>query len=376
MKILIGGDLVPTQSNAAMFAAGDGEALVGAPLLQVLRQADFRIFNLEVPLADRETPIPKCGPCLIAPTASAAGLQAVGADFVTLANNHILDQGEAGLASTVETLTRAGIAFSGVGDRLQAAAEPYIIRLQNMKIGILCCAEHEFSIAGADTPGAAPFDPLETPDQVAALKARCDRVIVLYHGGKEHYRYPSPDLQKTCRKLAQKGADLVVCQHSHCIGCAEEYMGSTIVYGQGNFLFDRSNLECWQTGLLVAVDENFHISYIPLAKTGNTVRLGEDPKVLEEFHRRSRELSESGFAERRYKEFARAEYNRYLSLMQGRRYRSLPFRVLDKLTGHRLKPWLLHRLYGREQMLMARNFLECEAHLELMRQIAREGAAR
>ena len=42
------------------------------------------------------------------------------------------------------------------------------------------------------------------------LKKQCDYVIVLYHGGKEHYRYPSPYLQKVCRKIVDKGADIVV----------------------------------------------------------------------------------------------------------------------------------------------------------------------
>lgn len=40
--------------------------------------------------------------------------------------------------------------------------------------------------------GANPFDVLESFDDVQALKEHCDYVIVLYHGGKEFYRYPSP----------------------------------------------------------------------------------------------------------------------------------------------------------------------------------------
>lgn len=97
-------------------------------------------------------------------------------------------------------------------------------------------------------------------------------MIVLYHGGKEQYRYPSPNLQKTCRKLVEKGADLVVCQHSHCIGCREEYLQGTIVYGQGNFLFDDEENEYWQTSLLIMISDDFEVKYIPLKKNKNTVR--------------------------------------------------------------------------------------------------------
>lgn len=73
------------------------------------------------------------------------------------------------------------------------------------------CTEHEFSIVTNYAPGANTYDPLETPDYIRSLKDKCDYLIVLYHAGKEHYRYPSPYLQKVCRKMVEKGADLVIC---------------------------------------------------------------------------------------------------------------------------------------------------------------------
>ena len=81
---------------------------------------------------------------------------------------------------------------------------------EGKKIGIYACVEHEFTVATEKESGANPIDLLETPDHIVELKKQCDYVIVLYHGGKEQYRYPSPNLQKTCRKLVEKGADLVV----------------------------------------------------------------------------------------------------------------------------------------------------------------------
>lgn len=34
------------------------------------------------------------------------------------------------------------------------------------------------------------------------------------------------------------GADMIICQHSHCIGSFEKYKQSGILYGQGNFILD------------------------------------------------------------------------------------------------------------------------------------------
>ena len=60
MNILIGADLVPTESNAEYFVKGDIRHLFGDELVTVLNDADYRIFNLEVPLTKKASPIPKC----------------------------------------------------------------------------------------------------------------------------------------------------------------------------------------------------------------------------------------------------------------------------------------------------------------------------
>lgn len=255
-RIIIGGDIVPTESNRKLFAGANVDELIGTDLKELLRRADYTIFNLEVPLTDTENPIPKCGPNLIAPTETVNGLKAINPYFFTLANNHILDQGEQGLFSTMNCLGEAGIDYAGVGRNLDEASKGFIKEINGIKVGIYCCAEHEFSIAIEHSAGANPFDPLESMDHISTLKNQSDYVMVLYHGGKEHYRYPSPYLQKVCRKCVDKGADLVVCQHSHCIGCEEKWNGGTIVYGQGNFLFDDSDNEYWKTSLLVVLPAN------------------------------------------------------------------------------------------------------------------------
>ena len=219
-----------------------------------------------------------------------------------------------------------------------------------------------------NAPGANPFDPLESLDHIAALKAQCDFCIVLHHGGKEHYRYPSPNLQKVCRKMVEKGADLVVCQHSHCIGCEEKYQNGTIVYGQGNFLFDLSESEFWQSGMLVQIGDDFEISYVPLVKQGNGVRLADDAQskaILDAFHQRSEEIRQDGFVETRYTEFAETMRNHYLFTISGIR-RGFVYRVANKLSGHRLGNWLLKRKYSKAKRLVLKNFVECEAHRELL----------
>lgn len=364
MQIIIGGDVVPTASNRDAFSAGDAVTLLGEELTRLLKAADYRIVNLEAPLADRKAPIKKCGPALSAPESSAEGLRAMGIDLVTLANNHILDQGSQGMASTVRALESRGIAWLGVGENAREAAKPYILSREGKRVGIYACAESEFSIATEDTPGANPFDPLWSLDHIRQLKESCDYVIVLYHGGKERYRYPSPGLRKVCRRIADKGADLVLCQHSHCVGCQEAWNGSTIVYGQGNFLFDRHTQEVYQTGILVRLklfEGPAEIDYIPVARVAPHVRMaGEGNGILEGFRERSRRILEPGFVEAEFTRFARENVIEYYGRSLGRR-RYLLYRLANLLFRDRLR----YKCYTEKDALALINTLECEPHREL-----------
>lgn len=370
MNILIGADFVPTKSNTEYFEKGDINYLFGKQLADLLESADYRIFNLETPLADKVSPISKCGPNLIAPTSAINGYKAAGIDLLTLANNHILDQGKQGLESTLSALNGAGIAYVGVGNTPEDAAKPFIFESGGKKIGVYACAEHEFSVVTDGSAGVNPIDLLETPDHIAALKAQCDYVIVLYHGGKEYYRYPSPDLRKVCRKLVERGADLVICQHSHCIGCEEKYRDGTIVYGQGNFLFDDSDHECWQTGMLVRLGDNSEISYIPLVKREETVRLADGDEaelILSAFYGRSEEILADEFVNRKYSAFAAEMLPTYL--MRISTYKpGIILRICNRLSGYRLIPRLLCRRYAETNRLAVENSIACEAHRELFLQ--------
>ena len=368
MYFLIGADLVPTESNRLLFEAGDIKELLGEELTAYLNKAEYRIFNLETPLTEQESPLPKCGPNLSAPTKTVNAMKKMHINAFTLANNHVFDHGAEGMFSTCKTLRNNGINYFGVGRNVKEASGFHYVDFAGKKIGVYACCEKEFGLADEHTPGANPFDPLESLDQITELKNKCDYVIVLYHGGKEYFRYPSPLLQKRCRKIVEKGADLVVCQHSHCVGCEEKCGNGTIVYGQGNFLFDHGNDEYWKTGLLIEVDDEFKVSYTPIQKHENVVRLAKDAdaeKILNGFFTRSEEIKQEDFVKKNYEAFSASLLERYLYAFSGMR-RTLFYRVFDKLSGHRITPWLLKKKFTPEKKLALQNFIECEAHNEAL----------
>jgi len=368
LRIYIGADLVPTDINKALFENGNGEALVGKELYEILKQSDLNVFNLEVPLTDVETPIVKFGNNLIAPTKTIHGYKALEPIFLTLANNHSLDQGEEGLTTTLNLLKDQDIAHAGAGSSLKEAKKPFIFEKEGIRIGFYLCAEHEFTVASCHTMGANPFDVLESFDEVLALKEQCDYVIVLYHGGKEFYRYPSPMLQRYCRKFIDRGANLVICQHNHCVGSREDYNGGSIIYGQGNFIFNSefyiNHKEFVKDSLLIRVEatkDSFIVSEVPIRSTEMGTRQAtesEADETLTAYKQRSENIKDAHFVAQAYKDFADTHIKRYLREFIGR---SCIIRAINALFGRKLMQLIL----GKTSYLAIQNYLECEAHHEL-----------
>jgi len=164
--------------------------------------------------------------------------------------------------------------------------------------------------------------------------------------------------------MAEKGADLVICQHSHCIGAFEKYKGSVIIYGQGNFLFDRNDNEFWNTGLLVKVvlSDKLSLEYIPVQKIGNGVELPDSKvgeSILELFHKRSGQISEPGFVEAEFEKFCDENGQYFMSVFAG--FGKI-VRNIDKLFNG----LFTKLLYPWEKISRILNHVECESQREIV----------
>lgn len=367
MSIIVGADIVPTSDNIKYFEKSCFKELIGDDLHKIFKQADCVIANLEVPLTDIFKPINKNGPNLIASRKSVVGIRGIGINLVTLSNNHIMDQDTEGLYSTLEVLERSGISYVGAGKNINEAKKPFYFIANGKKYGVYACAEHEFSIAGRNKPGANPFDQLTSLDHINDVSNNCDFTIVLYHGGKEHYRYPSPYLRYICKRMIEKGANLVICQHSHCIGCKEEYLSGTIVYGQGNFIFKKYNNEYWNTGLLIDINNDNSINYLPIVTSKYGIKLAnriESEEIINSFYRRSMEILEPGIVEQKYRQFANNTIVSYLLCFLGIN-NNLLLRVLNKLSHGRATRILANQVLKKNRIEIY-NYIKCESHRELL----------
>jgi len=364
-SITIAGDMAPMGRNVPIFQS---RAFRDLTELGLSSTDDFMIANLECVLSDAGAAIMKQGPNLRAPAGTAGGLRQFGVSAVNLANNHIMDYGVTGLNATTECLDREGITWFGAGGNSSEAVRPFSFNAGNSPCKVFGFAESEFSVSTDTQAGASPFD---TAALVRALKGVSPGsfVIVLLHAGNEHYEFPNPWLRDRCRLAVELGASVVVCQHSHCIGCYEYYAGGVIVYGQGNFVFDSDSLrKSWWLGLLVRLNVEGgvfrKVEFLPFRQDpGQSIitplSFPDKDILLASFEERSNILMNEDAYRSKWDEFCEKNRREYESLLFGfGRFA----RRANRLVG-------LSGFVSRRGKVGIGNALRCQSHLEALRQL-------
>ncbi len=257
MKLLITGDFCPQDRVARKIENGEKDVF-STMVLKQLAQTDYAITNFECAVADATiTGIKKCGPHLRCSDKAVQFLKEAGFDCVTLANNHFRDYGDEGVKRTLAALNAHEIDYVGGGENILEASKTLYKIIDGISIAIINVCENEFSIASESRGGSAPLDVIDVCHRIKDAKSRGTKyVIVVVHGGHEHWQYPSPRMKKWYRFFVESGADAVVNHHQHCFSGYEEYQGKLIFYGLGNFCFDYpKKRDCiWNEGYMVLLD--------------------------------------------------------------------------------------------------------------------------
>ncbi len=277
MRLIICGDFSRRKDEKDFSIERIGE--IFNDVTDIIKDSDRAIVNVECALTERDEPIKKIGPNLKASPCSAEVLKAAGFTDCTLSNNHIMDFGIKGAEDTIKALSDNGLSYTGFGADYEDSRKNLVISKDGKTVTVINVCEHEYCYALNNRMGTRPFDVFDTIHDIRQAKKESDYVIVIYHGGKEQSVYPSPRLRKTCKAMADNGADVILCQHSHCIGCYEMYNGAHILYGQGNFCFTATTdvHPHWKTGLIVRLDiaEKAEIKFIPVNTVGSGIELSK-----------------------------------------------------------------------------------------------------
>lgn len=272
MELVLTGDLM---MNRPLRGPGDPAPATEA-IYELMRAGDITFVNLEVPLTRRGTPADKLITFCADPDL-AADLARIGADVVTVANNHALDYGPEGLLDTLAALDTARVAWVGGGRDVEEALQHRVLAAKGSRVafvGLATTLPPGFA-AGSGRPGIAPIrvftrfvvdsvtldeqpgtapyveTEMSPPDVEAALaavrraKAGADHVVVGIHWGVPHgfvaaFQDDLATYQRPLgRALVDAGADVVVGNHAHVLHGVEFHRGRPILYCLGNFVFHR-----------------------------------------------------------------------------------------------------------------------------------------
>ena len=283
MKVIIAGDFAPRHRLAEQVEYRKFQEIFPDNIVSLITSADYSLVNFESPVREKDfKPIKKCGPNLGCTPDAADAIKYAGFTAVTMANNHILDYGTAGLYKSIDCCKNVGLDVVGVGKNLQEAERILYVEKADKKLAIINCCEHEFSIATETTGGANPLNPIRQYYCIQEAKKNADYVLVIVHGGHEHYQLPSPRMKETYRFFIDAGADAIVNHHQHCYSGYEIYNGKPIFYGLGNFCFDWNGTPSkkWTEGYMVEIDFDADITFriYPYCQYGDEATI----KLLEE----------------------------------------------------------------------------------------------
>ncbi len=220
-------------------------------LITHLLDGDIAIANLEGAFTDRGDPWPK-GYNFRTPPRFALGLRDAGFDVVSLANNHTMDYGAAGLLDTIYSLAGAGVRSAGAGANTAAAHAPTIIEANGLSVAFVACVATPTEAAGfsidqwaakVDAPGVFVCEETALARIIAQARSAADFVIVVAHAGDEYRTAPSTTQRRVAETALAAGADAYIGHHAHVVQTVELRGGQLVAWGLGNFIFDLDNVD-------------------------------------------------------------------------------------------------------------------------------------
>ena len=361
-KVIIVGDLFPTKENVTYFSKGDIKSLFGVEICRLFRDADLTICNLEGALTNYPDKCRKTGPVKIAPTSAVEAYKKLGIDYCMLANNHATDGGHQGMLDTMKVLDDAGIKYTGAGKNEKEIVRSFVQEIGGMKIGFYNVSETMYNKPTKNTAGAWLYDEYVVCNDIKELKQQCEYLIVIYHGGIEKFHYPSPETRKRFHRMADCGADVVLSQHTHCVGCEEHYNGSYLLYGQGDFLLKNFAPGLTDSGLIIElVIENgkIEIKKHLVNSVDNLVVRYNEQQDLTDFYERSKNVGDEEYVFQQMQKFCDKELRLYLTAFKSPS--KLRLRLRRFFPGA-YKKWLFK--YNERDLMFALHTLQSEQNRE------------
>ncbi|MGZ8630931.1 MAG: CapA family protein [Actinomycetota bacterium] len=236
-----GDDLAMRQTWTAARRNAGGRGYDFAPMLArlapLIRSADLAICHLETPLTGRGVPLSDY-PRFAVPHQLADAIANAGYDGCSTASNHALDQGAAGIRTTLTKLDAVGVGHAGTA---RAREEASRITTYPADDALVAHLSYTASFNGLVPGRQWQANRIVAARIVAAARrarrAGADLVVLSLHWGVELRQEPTASQRALARRLAATHAiDLIVGHHAHVIQPLRRVHGRWVAYGLGNSL--------------------------------------------------------------------------------------------------------------------------------------------
>ncbi len=235
-----------TWRDAAYNAGGNGYDFkpMYENVKEQISEADIAFINQECVIADGN---PESYPNFNAPKEIADDLVDIGFDVVSLANNHMLDQGPKGLYETYNYWQTKDATVIGCHEENDTGK--YITYTETNGIKIAYVSYTSFTNLGGDPADyglyASYLKYSDFEGEIKEARENSDLVIVSVHWGEEGQTTQNEEQESYAQRMADAGADVIIGHHPHVIQPVEWLEGSggnktLCVYSLGNFLHEQA----------------------------------------------------------------------------------------------------------------------------------------
>jgi len=243
-EIALGGNLTLTEEGMTLGIydqSGELKQMLSEELLNAMTQADVFFLNQECSISSEGEALEGKG-VLHANADRMKILEGLGADVVSLGNEHAADFGQDALKENLELLKNAKIAAVGAGADANQAKQPVYLIVNGIKIGFTAASgvEDIFDLAaGEGKAGIQEYtDTKQYEDVIREAAANCDYLIVYDHEGKGDTNNVEAYQKEHAAAFLEAGADLVLGGHSDRLQGMEYINGKPVVYSMGSVLTD------------------------------------------------------------------------------------------------------------------------------------------
>lgn len=231
------GDVIPARSVNTRIVNMNNFSYPFEKTAGFLKSADAVFINLESPLI-QNCPMTDEGMIFCGDAKNIQGLIFAGVTVASIANNHAGNHGINGINSTISLLVQNQISVTGND-------QPTVITIKDKRFGFL-----GYNDIGHKEPGISWAGSDRIKQDIKALRARVDFLIVTFHWGVEYTSTPNPRQKELAHLAIDSGADLIIGNHPHWVQGVEEYKGKFITYAHGNFVFDQGWSQKTKEGVL------------------------------------------------------------------------------------------------------------------------------